>query len=98
MEDFSFSGRSKRPPKDPLNSLLSFGYTLCYEIIPLLLIRGLAFLDLCMVENGHPALASDLMEEWRPLIVVPYAKAVNGGTFKPADFELTATAVVFFES
>ena len=32
-EDFQFSGRSKRPPKDPFNALLSLGYTIVfYEI------------------------------------------------------------------
>lgn len=91
-EDFSFSGRSKRPPKDPLNSLLSFGYTLLvYEIYTSLTHKGLSpFVGFMhRLKNGHPALASDLMEEWRPLIVDSLVlKLVNGGTFKPADFEL----------
>jgi CRISP-associated protein Cas1 len=71
-ENFRFSGRSKQPPKDPFNSLLSFGYTLLlYEIYTVLVDRGLhpyaGFMH--CVRRGHPALASDLIEEWRPVIV-----------------------------
>lgn len=71
-EDFRFSGRSRRPPKDPFNSLLSFGYTLLlYEIYTCISNKGLhpyiAFMH--QPRRGHPALASDLIEEWRPTIV-----------------------------
>ncbi|MBO8159676.1 CRISPR-associated endonuclease Cas1 [Thermosyntropha sp.] len=71
-EDFYFCGRSKQPPRDPFNSLLSFGYTLLlYEIYTSVTNKSLhpylGFLH--QVHRSHPALASDLMEEWRPIIV-----------------------------
>lgn len=71
-KNFSFSGRSRQPPKDPFNSLLSFGYTmLLYNIYTCVVNKGLhpymGFLH--KIKRGHPALCSDLMEEWRPIIV-----------------------------
>jgi CRISPR-associated protein Cas1 len=69
---FKFKGRSKQPPTDPFNSLLSFGYTLLlYEIYTAIASKGLhpyaGFMH--QIRRGHPALASDLIEEWRPVIV-----------------------------
>jgi CRISPR-associated protein Cas1 len=69
---FSFKGRNKQPPKDPFNSLLSFGYTLLrYEVYGAIINKGLhpyaGFMH--QDKRGHPALASDLMEEWRAVIV-----------------------------
>lgn len=71
-EGFEFSKRSKRPPLDPFNSMLSFGYTLLmYEIYTAIENAGLNpyFGYLHALKNNHPALASDLMEEWRAVIV-----------------------------
>ena len=89
-DEFKFTGRSKRPPKDPFNSLLSFGYSLLLnEIYTSLTHKGLnPYIGVMhRIRNGHPALASDLMEEWRPLIVDSMAlKLINGATFKAIDF------------
>ena len=71
-EGFEFTKRSKRPPLDPFNSMLSFGYTLLmYEIYTAVEGMGLNpyFGYLHALKNHHPALASDLMEEWRAVIV-----------------------------
>ena len=71
-EGFRFDGRSKRPPKDPFNSMLSLGYSMLFnEIMSDLLAIGLhpfvGFMH--RPAKGHPALVSDLIEEWRaPLI------------------------------
>lgn len=70
--EFSFKRRSKRPPLDPVNSMLSFGYTLLmYEFFTAIEIEGLQpyFGFWHSLKNHHPALASDLMEEWRAPIV-----------------------------
>ena len=69
---FAFRGRNRRPPTDPFNSLLSLGYTLLmYEIMAKIEVAGLT--PYCGVLHqeraGSPALASDLMEEWRAVIV-----------------------------
>lgn len=71
-EDFKFTGRTRQPPTDPFNSLLSFGYTLLlYEIYTAIANKGLNPYSSFMhqIRKGHPALASDLIEEWRPTIV-----------------------------
>jgi CRISPR-associated protein Cas1 len=69
---FEFHGRNRMPPKDPFNSLLSLGYTiLMYEIYGQIESRGLqpyaGFLH--KDKERHPTLASDLMEEWRAVVV-----------------------------
>ncbi|MDO4548720.1 MAG: CRISPR-associated endonuclease Cas1, partial [Clostridia bacterium] len=69
--DFRFDKRTRQPPRDPFNSMLSFAYTLLlHEINVAVSSRGLHPYVGCMhaLRNGHPALCSDLMEEWRPVI------------------------------
>ena len=71
-DDFKFDKRTRRPPKDKFNCWLSLGYTLLlYEIYTAIVNKGLhpycSFLH--KIRSGHPALASDLIEEWRPTIV-----------------------------
>lgn len=71
-EEFSFSKRSKQPPRDAFNSMLSFGYTLVmYELYTSIINNGLHpyFGFLHALKNHHPSLASDLLEEWRAVIV-----------------------------
>jgi CRISP-associated protein Cas1 len=70
-QPFDFTKRNRRPPKDPVNALLSFAYSMltkdCYSAV-------------CTVgfdpykgffhqgRHGKPSLALDLMEEFRPII------------------------------
>ena len=71
-EEFQFSGRSKRPPKDAFNSLLSLGYTIIfYEIYAELENQNVnPYISLVhSLKEHHPALVSDLLEEWRAIIV-----------------------------
>lgn len=68
----TFSGRSRRPPKDPPNALLGLGYTLLMnEVLSVLTARGfdpyIGFYH--GIRYGRPSLALDLMEEFRPAIV-----------------------------
>ncbi len=72
QEDFHFEGRSRRPPRDNVNALLSFFYTLlAHESASALETVGLdpyvGFLH--QDRPGRPSLALDLMEELRPVIV-----------------------------
>lgn len=67
-----FNGRTRRPPRDPANALLSYGYTiLLNQILSAICTVGLdpyvGYLH--NTKYGKPALALDLMEEFRPLIV-----------------------------
>lgn len=71
-EKFHFEKRTKQPPEDPFNSLISFGYTLLmYEFFNGIKNKGGNPYTPFMhdLRNGHPALCSDLMEEWRPILV-----------------------------
>ncbi|WP_027366214.1 CRISPR-associated endonuclease Cas1 [Desulfotruncus alcoholivorax] len=89
-KNFSFSGRNRMPPLDPFNSLLSLGYTLLlYETYTALVNKGLHPYAGLMHQDrqGHPALASDLMEEWRPVIVDSLVMSiVQGGSLVADDF------------
>jgi CRISPR-associated protein Cas1 len=71
FESFDFNGRNRRPPKDPVNALLSQGYSiLAKELTGICHAVGLdPFLGfLHQPRYGRPALALDLMEEFRPLL------------------------------
>jgi len=89
-DEFKFTGRTRQPPTDPFNSLLSFGYTLLlYEIYTAIANKGLhpyaSFMH--KIRKGHPALASDLIEEWRPTIVDSLVmNMVQGNILTPEDF------------
>jgi CRISPR-associated protein Cas1 len=68
---FAWTGRSRRPPLDPLNALLSFLYALltndCVSAVEAAgLDPQIGFLH--ALRPGRPALALDLMEEFRPLL------------------------------
>lgn len=79
---FSFNGRSKRPPKDEFNAMLSFGYSLLMnEIYGKIVSRGLNpyFGFIHKDHERHPTLASDLMEEWRAVIVDSMVMALVNG-------------------
>ena len=70
--DFDFRIRNRRPPKDPVNALLSLGYSLLTKDVTLACAAvGLdPFLGYYHQPRfGRPALALDLMEPFRPLIV-----------------------------
>jgi len=88
--NFAFKGRNRMPPLDPFNSLLSLGYTLLlYETYTAVVNKGLHPYAGLMHQDrqGHPALASDLMEEWRPVIVDSLVMSiVQGGSLIPEDF------------
>ncbi|MDZ4721235.1 MAG: CRISPR-associated endonuclease Cas1 [Roseiflexaceae bacterium] len=69
---WGFSGRAFYPPPDPINALLSFGYTLALnDVLTAVQITGLdPYLGTFhVVEAGRPSLGLDLMEEFRPLLV-----------------------------
>jgi CRISPR-associated protein Cas1 len=69
---WGFDGRKFYPPPDPINALLSFGYTLAlHDVLTALQITGLdPYLGTFhAIEAGRPSLALDLLEEFRPLIV-----------------------------
>lgn len=71
-EDFVFKGRSRQPPLDPFNSMLSFCYSIIfYEIFAEIENREfnpyIGFIH--KIKRSHPALVSDMLEEWRAVLV-----------------------------
>ena len=71
-EGMEFRGRNRRPPLDPVNALLSFGYTMLANLLENQV--NLVGLDpylgaLHEIEYGRPSLVCDLMEEYRPIFV-----------------------------
>ena len=87
---FTPTSRNRRPPKDPVNAMLSFSYALlAKEATVALLAEGLdpywGFLH--RPRHGRPALALDLMEEFRPLVAdSAVLSAINTGMVTPGDF------------
>lgn len=94
---FDMDGRNRRPPRDPVNALLSLGYSLlakdltvaCYSV-------GfdpyVGFYH--QPRFGRPALALDLMEPFRPLVVdSAVLTAVNTGMVTKSDFVKAGGAV-----
>jgi CRISPR-associated protein Cas1 len=87
---WEFAGRVKRPPTDPVNALLSFGYTvLTNHVVSQAWAVGLdpGIGVLHQPGFGKPALALDLVEQFRPLIVDSVVLTLlNTGQLKPNDF------------
>jgi CRISPR-associated protein Cas1 len=95
--DFTFVGRVKRPPTDPVNCLLSFAYSLLHsEMHTQLMIAGIDpyFGYLHDQRFGHAALASDFVEIFRGPVEHFIIKAINRREFTTEDFaEETGGAV-----
>lgn len=89
-DEWNFKSRQRRPPPDPVNSMLSFGYTILFqEAVSACLAAGLdpyaSFLHQPRV--GRQSLALDLMEEFRPCIVDSVvARIVRTRALGPNDF------------
>lgn len=94
---FDFRGRTRRPPTDPVNSVLSFLYTLLTRdaVVALLGVgldpyRGV----LHQLHYGRPSLALDLAEEFRPLLADSVTLTLmNNRMLTPGDFLQRGLAV-----
>lgn len=86
-----FRGRNRRPPKDPVNAMLSFAYTLLLgNIVTAILANHLdPLVGFIHPEYRiRPSAALDLMEEFRPVISDRIVIAlINQGMVSPRDFE-----------
>ena len=93
-EDFELLRRTRRPPTDPINALLSFGYTLLYNnVLSFLLVEGLnPYLgNLHRSERKETHLAFDLMEAFRsPVVDSMVLRLVNQRIITAEDFQLPA--------
>lgn len=102
-EEFAFASRSRRPPRDRINCLLSFLYALVrHDCIAGLTAAGLdPFVGFLHVDRpNRPSLALDLMEEFRPWLADRLAiTLINRQQIGPDDFhEREGGAVEFTDS
>jgi CRISP-associated protein Cas1 len=90
VNGFQFDNRNRRPPKDPVNALLSFAYamltrewTIALSAVGLDPYRGFYH----QMRFGRPALALDMMEPFRPLLADSVViTAINNREVTGADF------------
>jgi len=100
-DDFSFNGRSRRPPLDKVNSLLSFLYTLLFhdaasaaEVVGLDPAVGFLHRD----KPGRLGLALDLMEEFRPFFGDRLVLSlINKKQLKASGFEKSESGAVLMD-
>jgi len=92
---WDFDSRNRRPPRDPVNAMLSFAYALlAKECTVALLAEGLdPYWGLYhRPRHGRPALALDLMEPLRPVVAdSAVITAVNTGMVRAAHFARAAS-------
>ena len=99
VHDWGFTTRQFRPPPDPINAMLSLGYTLLHNHVDTF-INVVGFDPYCgyfhQPKHGHAALASDLMEEFRSIIVNGYVLSlINNNRLQPEDFNQTNKGIRF---
>lgn len=94
---FTFEGRNRRPPPDPINAILSFVYSLLAK--ELTVVAWAVGFDPYLgfyhrPRFGRPALALDLMEEFRPLVAESVTlQVINNGEVRPSQFIVRAAGV-----
>lgn len=97
--EFSFNGRTRRPARDPFNAMLNMGYSLMTkEIEGELENRGIVpYIGFLHEDHEHhPALASDMAEEWRAVIVDSLVMGmIRGHEISLADFEYNNDVCLF---
>ncbi len=100
-ESFVFKGRSRRPPLDNVNCLLSFAYTLItHDARSALESVGLDPAVGCLHRDrpGRPGLALDLVEEFRPVLADRFVLAlINKKQVQPSGFRQTETGAVVMD-
>jgi CRISPR-associated protein Cas1 len=99
---FDFSHRNRRPPRDPVNCLLSYAYSLLVKDLTATAF-AVGFDPYLGVYHrprfGRPALALDLAEEFRPLIAESVVvNAVNNGEVRRDDFVIRAGGVALTDT
>ncbi len=94
---FNFNGRNRRPPRDAVNALLSLAYSLLAKDCAVAA-HAVGFDPYVgfyhQPRHGRPALALDLMEEFRPLVAdSAVLQAINNRVVTPKDFVRSGEAV-----
>jgi CRISPR-associated protein Cas1 len=100
--DFRITDRNRRPPRDPVNAVLSFVYSLLTKELTITL-QAVGFDPMLGIFHcpryGRPSLALDLAEEFRPLIADSVTlMAFNNGEVSPDSFIQRAGAVTMTDA
>ncbi|MEJ5230236.1 MAG: CRISPR-associated endonuclease Cas1 [Pseudothermotoga sp.] len=99
-DEFKFEQRIAHPPKDPVNAMLSLGYSLLYnEIEAAINAVGLdPYLgNLHTIDISKKSLLFDLTEEFRSFVVDAFVLSlINRNEIKPSDFEEKEEKVIHF--
>lgn len=88
-QSWGFSSRRRNPPPDPINAMLSFGYTILYQHLTTALVAVGLHPHIGFYHTGrgtHCALASDLLEEFRHLAEAHVIALVRRREVSPNDF------------
>lgn len=102
INDFMMEGRSKRPPENEVNALISFGNMMCYtlclgQIYHTQLNPTISFLH----EPGYRrySLALDIAEIFKPILVDrTIFKVLNKNEIKSSDFDVQVNSVLLKEA
>ena len=95
---FTFEGRNRRPPLDPINCLLSYCYAILTKDLTVAL-HTVGFDPYLGIFHkprfGRPAMALDMAEEFRPIIADSVViSLVNNEEILPHDFDVRAQGVI----
>ena len=100
--DFDFRGRNRRPPRDPVNAVLSFLYAMLIKqaMVTAFTVGFDPYLGFYhQPKYGKPALALDLVEEFRPLIADSVCLTlINNGELGPEHFITRGDATALTQS
>lgn len=91
---WSFTGRTRRPPRDPVNAVLSLGYTMALGLTgQFAALHGLdpEFGFLHVPESGRPSLGLDLLEPLRPVVDQWVWSLLTSGEMTPDRFTISPT-------
>ncbi|MCL5099111.1 MAG: CRISPR-associated endonuclease Cas1 [Candidatus Omnitrophica bacterium] len=95
--NFNFTHRNRRPPTDPVNALLSLSYSMLAKdcVLAVLAVGFDPYVGFYHQPRfGRPAMALDLMEEFRPLVAESTVlNCINNRAITPADFVRAGQAV-----
>lgn len=92
-EQWQFSGRNRRPPRDPVNAMLSFGSTLMYQQAVQALMRQRLDVFAGFYHQpcaGRASLAWDMIELFRPVLEAFIIEQLHNGHIRPSHFTVPA--------
>lgn len=92
-EQWQFSGRNRRPPRDPVNAMLSFGSTLMYQQAVQALMRQRLDVFAGFYHQpcaGRASLAWDMIELFRPALEAFIFEQLHKGHIQPSHFTAPA--------